>query len=272
MKTSITAIMTMIVTGLLASAWADGFKDPETGMEFVFVKGGCFQMQHGNRAEGHGDETGRQACVKDFYIGKYEVTQGQWKRIMGNNPSIFKDCGDNCPVESLSWDDAEEFIGLLNKRTGKSYRLPQEAEWEYAARSGGKEEKWAGTSDETELRDYAWYRENSGKRTHPVGQKKPNGLGIYDMSGNVAEWIEDKHFKTYPATATQSSGTWEFYVIRGGFWGDTAEALQFVTHNVGRAIETYLDIGFRIVVPAENGNESDKKEVLRAPTELNTSQ
>jgi len=103
---------------------------------------------------------------------------------MGSNPSHFKESDEN-PVEMVSWNEAREFIRRLNQMSGKSYRLPTEAEWEYAARSGGKGEKWAGTSNKSELQDFAWFFMNSGDRTHPVGQKRPNGLGFYDMSGNV---------------------------------------------------------------------------------------
>jgi formylglycine-generating enzyme required for sulfatase activity len=112
-------------------------------MPFVFVKGGCYQMGD-TFGDGKSDEKPvHDVCVSDFYMGKYEVTQGQWKRIMGNNPSSFSGCGDNCPVENVSWKDVQDFISRLNRQSGKRYRLPTEAEWEYAARSGGKREKWA---------------------------------------------------------------------------------------------------------------------------------
>jgi len=123
-------------------------KDPVTGIELVFVKGGCYDM--GNTF-GDGDANEKpvhEVCVSDFSIGKYEVTQGQWKAIMGNNPSNFLSCGAACPAEGVSWDDIQGFIQKLNSRTGKSYRLPTEAEWEYAARGGGKKDKYAGTSKE----------------------------------------------------------------------------------------------------------------------------
>ncbi len=159
-------------------------------MEFVLVKGGCFEMGD-TFGDGADDEKPTyEACLKDFYLGKYEITQGQWKRVMGANPSNFKESDDH-PVETVSWNEAQEFIRRLNQMSGKNFRLPTEGEWEYAARSGGKREKWAGTSNETELQDYAWFGSNSGSRTHPVGQKRPNGLGLYDMSGNVSDWVGD---------------------------------------------------------------------------------
>ncbi|MCX5815237.1 MAG: formylglycine-generating enzyme family protein, partial [Proteobacteria bacterium] len=138
---------------LLAGGKAKVFTDPVTGMEFVFVKGGCFDM--GDTSGSTNEKPVHNVCVSDFSISKYEVSQGQWKAIMGNNPSRFSSCGDTCPVETVSWNDVHNFIQKLNSRTGKSYRLPTEAEWEYAARSGGKKEKYAGTSSNSNLGSYA---------------------------------------------------------------------------------------------------------------------
>jgi formylglycine-generating enzyme required for sulfatase activity len=124
----------------------EAFTDLTTGIQMVFVQGGCYQMGD-TFGDGESDEKPvHKVCVHDFYMGKYEVTQGQWKAVMGNNPSNFSNCGDNCPVEQVSWADVQQFIQRLNSRSGKNYRLPTEAEWEYAARSGGKSEKWSGTS------------------------------------------------------------------------------------------------------------------------------
>lgn len=196
------------------------YTDPTTGIEMVFAKGGCYQMGD-TFGDGNSDEKPvHKVCVDDFYIGRYEVTQGQWKAIMGRNLSYFKDCGDNCPVEQVSWNDIQNFINKLIQKTGKKYRLPTEAEWEYAARSRGKNEKWAGTSNESEIGDYAWYLSNSGSKTHPVGQKKPNGLGLYDMSGNVWEWCSDWYGKNYYGNSPKDNPTGpsggQFRVLRGG--------------------------------------------------------
>lgn len=172
----------------------DAFKDPATGMEMIFVKGGCYQMGDTFGDGAPEEKPVHDVCVSDFYMGKHEVTQGQWKRIMGNNPSSFSGCGDNCPVEHVSWNDAQNFIRRLNSQSGKGYRLPTEAEWEYAARSGGKSEKFAGGAD---VNTVAWYDGNSSSKAHPAGQKLPNGLGLHDMSGNVWEWCNDWYDGTY---------------------------------------------------------------------------
>lgn len=200
--------------------------DPTTNMQLVFVKGGCYQM-----GDGLSDENPvHQVCLSDFYLGKYEVTQFQWEKVMGKNPSTFKECGPDCPVEDVSWDDAQEFVKKLNTQSGKQYRLPTEAEWEYAARSGGKDERWAGTSDENSLSRYTWYDKNSSNLTHKVGLKKPNGLGLYDMSGNVSEWCQDWYNEAYyddsPKDNPPGPDNGEKRVMRGGSWNNDAIVVQ----------------------------------------------
>jgi formylglycine-generating enzyme required for sulfatase activity len=160
--------------------------------------------------------------VPDFYIAKYLVTQGQFAAVMKENPSYFKK-GNEYPVESVSWNDSKVFIEKLNEKTGGykfGFRLPTEAEWEYAARSGGKKEKYAGGDDIDKL---AWYENNSEWTTHPVGGKQPNGLGVYDMSGNVWEWVEDDRHDTYngapkDGSAWVNSSRGSYRVLRGGSW------------------------------------------------------
>lgn len=200
----------------------EALTDPAKAIEFVLVKGGCFQMGD-TFGDGREDEKPvHTVCVDDFYIGKYEVTQGQWQSIMGSNPSFFKNCGDKCPVEQVSWNDIQGFLAKLNAKAGRKYRLPTEAEWEFAARSGGKKEKYAGTSSDAELGKYAWYNANSGISIHPVGQKKPNGLGLYDMTGNAWEWCQDWYGEISYSQSTRKnpagpqSGTRR--VLRGGAW------------------------------------------------------
>ena len=140
----------------------------------------------------------------NFYIGKYPVTQAQWQAVMGDNPSKFK--GDNNPVENVSWDDCQDFIKGLNQKTGRKFRLPKEKEWEYAARGGNMSRKYT-FSGGNSLDSVGWYKNNSRQKTHPVGQLKPNELGIYDMSGNVWEWCEDLYQPSEPNR-----------VFRGGSW------------------------------------------------------
>jgi formylglycine-generating enzyme required for sulfatase activity len=179
------------------------WKDPFLGMEFIFIKGGSFEM---GDIFGRGKENEKplhEESISDFFMGRYQVTQGQWKKIMNDNPCGFKR-GNNYPVEMVSWFDVKEFIGRLNLKTRKKYRLPTEGEWEYAARSGGKKEKWAGTNNESELCLYAWYSGNSEKSTHPVGHKTPNGLGLYDMSGNVWEWTGSLYAENYSGIGNAS--------------------------------------------------------------------
>ena len=228
------------------------FNDPVTGMEFVFVKGGCYEMGD-TFGDGDSDEKpGHTVCVDDFYIGKYEVTQGQWKKIMKNNPAYFKSCGDNCPVEKVSWNDVQEFIRKLNNQTGKNFRLPTEAEWEYAARSGGKKEKYSGGNDVDAV---AWYGYNSGYKTTPVGQKQANGLGIYDMSGNVWEWCSDWYDKNYygssPRNNPQGPSSGSYRVRRGGSWRNVPVRVRSANRYGGSPGSSYDDLGFRLVLSTD---------------------
>jgi formylglycine-generating enzyme required for sulfatase activity len=187
----------------------------------VFVKGGCFQMGCGSWTGNcdNNEKPVHEVCVDDFYIDKYEVTQREYEKVMGENPSHFR--GDNNPVDRITWHNANEYCS----KTGK--QLPTEAEWEYAARSGGKEEMYAGSDNVDSI---AWYAYNAGRKTHPVGQKSPNGLGIYDMSGNVWEWVADwyhgNYYKHSPQHNPKGPGEdWKGIrerVLRGGSWYNPA--------------------------------------------------
>ena len=153
-----------------------------------------------------------------FWLGKYPVTQGEWKQLMGNNPSHFRS-GDRYPVEQVSWNDAQEFIGKMNSGGNTGFRLPTEAEWEYACRSGGKREKYSGGNNVDRV---AWYAQNSGGMTHPIGNKEPNGLGIYDMSGNVWEWTcsDWGGYNDGKKNHAKCSSRGSYRVLRGGSWGN----------------------------------------------------
>lgn len=223
-------------------------KDPSTGIEMVYVKGGCYQMGD-TFGDGDSDEKPvHEVCVDSFYIGKFEVTQGQWQAVMGNNPSSFKSCGDNCPVENVSWNDAQEFINKLNSRSGGGkYRLPTEAEWEYAARSGGKREKYSGGDD---VDSVAWYTSNSGSKTHTVGTKAPNGLGIYDMSGNVWEWCQDwygeKYYGDSPRNNPTGASSGTYRDLRGGSWFSNAGYARSANRRGLNPDNGYNFDGFRL--------------------------
>lgn len=224
------------------------FTDPGTGMEFVFVKGGCYQMGD-TFGGGDGDEKPvHEVCVGDYYIGKYEVTQGEWEKVMGSNPSHFKK-GARYPVDQVSWNDAQEFLRKLNTPSGKGYRLPTEAEWEYAARSGGKSERYAGFSDAPELDLHAWYDRNAGSSTHPVGEKKPNGLGLYDMTGNVYEWVQDWKGKYSAASRDNPQGppSGSYRVLRGGSWNSILRLTRTAARNHHPPDARLYSYGFRVV-------------------------
>ena len=185
--------------------------------------------------------------TNDYYIGKYEVTQALWKAVMGNNPSYFK--GDNLPVEKVSWDDCQEFISKLNRITGKTFRLPTEAEWEYAARGGNKSRGYQ-YSGSNNLSDVAWYFDNSRKKTHAVGTKQPNELGIYDMSGNVWEWCQDRYGEYNSSSLVNPTGanSGSDRVYRGGGWCFSARFCRSSFRLSATPAYRVIDLGLRLVL------------------------
>ena len=224
------------------------FTEPVTAMEFILVHGGCYKMGD-TVGDGYVDELVHEVCVEDFYIGKYEVTQGEYKRIAGKNPSYWKG-GDKFPVEKVNWHEAQDFITKMNTKTSKNFRLPTEAEWEYAARSGGKIEKYAGS---TSPDDVAWYRKNSDGKTHRVGEKLPNGLGIYDMSGNVKEWCEDwydmNYYQISPKDNPKGPTSGERRIARGGHYDRIDEQVRTFYRDGNKPEHRRAKMGFRLVMP-----------------------
>lgn len=219
----------------------------EDGM--VYVKGGCFDM---GDIFGTGDSDEKPVhtvCLGDFYLGKTEVTQKQWEDVTGSNPSKFE-CAD-CPVERVSWNNVQDFIKKLNEKTGRNYRLPTEAEWEYAARSGGLKEQWAGTNDDEKIEEYIWYGFTAEGRTHSVAGKTPNAIGLYDMMGNVWEWCSDRYDKKYYETSTskdpQGPSEGKNRVLRGGGWRSKNKGLRTTDRNdFIPTSKKFSDIGFRL--------------------------
>lgn len=215
-------------------------------LQMVEILTGSFCMGSSN-GETNENPVHRVTITHGFFMGKYEVTQAQWQAVMGANPSSFKG-DDNLPVEQVSWDDAQEFINKLNEMNdGYKYRLPTEAEWEYACRAGTSGDYYAQDPD-----DIAWYLDNSGKKTHRVGTKQANAFGLYDMSGNVWEWCRDWYVDTYNGAPTDGSarlsgGEQKSRVLRGGSWLYAAALLRSALRNWGTPDFRYDNVGFRVV-------------------------
>ena len=214
----------------------------------VYVEGGTFTMGATSEQQEPGDDEKptHRVSLSSFYIGKYEVTQALWKAVMGSNPSNWK--GDNLPVENVSWNDCQTFLRKLNAMTGKNFRLPTEAEWEFAARGGNRSRGYQ-YSGSNVLSDVAWYYDNSRNKTHNVGTKAPNELGIYDMSGNVWEWCQDWKGSYSSSAQTNPKGPSSGFdrVFRGGCWAGVA---WFCRVAVRRSLPGSRDyfLGFRLAL------------------------
>jgi formylglycine-generating enzyme required for sulfatase activity len=243
----------------------------QVGIELVLIPAGEFMMGSTNGRENE-EPVHRVKISQSFYMGKYEVTQAQWQSVMRNNPSYFKNC-DSCPVEQVSWDDAQQFLAKLNERNdGYTYRLPSEAEWEYACRAGTTAD-YAGD----DLDSMAWFANNAGNsrldadaiwraqtnyskrlvdngnKTHPVGSKQPNAWGLYDMRGNVWEWCQDWYHDSYNGAPTDGSawpngGERKYHVLRGGSWSYVATGLRSpFRYWVTPTVRDGGRFGFRVV-------------------------
>jgi formylglycine-generating enzyme required for sulfatase activity len=246
--------------------------DPVSGIDFVWVPEGCFQMGQTEAGEhyliqvvgekhyymGYTHELPRHnVCLDGFWMGKYEITQTQWQQVMGENPSYFnknrvgQDTSSH-PVEQVSWNDVQKFLRKLNEHVGEEmYRLPTEAEWEYGARAGTETIFYFGNKV-GKLGEYAWYWDNTN-RTHPVGQRKPNVWGLYNMHGNVSEWCADPWHDNYDGAPTdgsvwETSGNTSFRVVRGGSWTTTPWLSRIAIRFKGGLDSRNNGAGFRVVV------------------------
>ena len=251
---------------------------PILGMEFMWIPPGEFRMGSTGSLTGYLEEPVTQVRIsRGFYLGKHEVTQGQWEAVMGSNPSHFKNCGGDCPVESVSWEDVQAFIRRLNEWDGGGkYRLPTEAEWEYAARAGTQTDTHAGDlriqgkRNAPLLNGIAWYGGNSGVNyeggwdcsereekqyrsercgPHPVGRKAPNAFGLYDMLGNVWEWVGDWYGEYPGGRVTDPVGprSGSYRVIRGGSWFNYARYCRSANRNYNSPGHRYFNLGFRLL-------------------------
>lgn len=240
------------------------FRDCPDCPEMVIIPSGSFLMGSPADEAGREDDEGPQhrVNISRFALGKYEVTQGEWKAIVGNNPSYFPSCGDDCPVEGVSWDDVQEFIQVLNQKTGQNYRLPSEAEWEYAARAGTATPFHTGNAITTDQANFdGSYPNGSGKgvyrkTTTPAGSFAPNAFGLHDMHGNVWEWVADCYHSSYSGAPADGSA-WmegcklsyrvrEYRIARGGSWYHNAQNLRSANRYMRESFGRYPRFGFRI--------------------------
>jgi len=225
--------------------------------QMVFVPGGTFTMgctpEQGSVCCGD-EKPAHQVTVSDFYIGTYPVTQAEWKAVMGSYSGKLYNTGcDNCPMDNVSWNDTQDFIRKVNSLTGRQYRLPTEAEWEYAARGGNRSNGYE-YSGSNSIDEVAWYERNYKKRkhgrqgtTHPVGTKKANELGIYDMSGNVREWCNDwfSNYSSGAVTDPQGAASGSDRVLRGGSWGSNNRSCRVSNRSCYTGYNHFIN-GFRL--------------------------
>lgn len=212
--------------------------------QFVLIPSGTFTMGGG---QSHDQKPKHLVTItRPFYLQRTEVTQAQWRSVMGNSPSFFSMCGDRCPVELVSWSDIQQFLARLLARTGRQYRLPTEAEWEYAARAGTTGD-FGGTGS---LEDMGWFKENSDGLTHAVGMKTPNEWGLFDMHGNVWEWTHDWYDERYygrsPTRDPTGPAEGKYRVMRGGSWGFRASDAQSARRVRDTPLRRSSNVGFRL--------------------------
>jgi formylglycine-generating enzyme required for sulfatase activity len=217
------------------------------GMTLAKIAAGSFSMGSSSYSKETAVHTVNFAA--DFWLGQYEVTQAQYRQVMETSPSRFQ--GDTLPAERVSWEDAAEFCRRLGARENKTYRLPTEAEWEYACRAGSRAAFCFG-DDDSRLGEYAWYDGSAGNKTHPVGSRKPNAWGLYDMHGNVWEWCSDWYQEGYylasPATDPKGPDSGQFRVLRGGCWYNRPVMCRSTRRDFNRSDYRDDGVGFRVVL------------------------
>ena len=251
--------VTCLISYILNGTWPDEGPASETftvnGVSFTMipVEGGTFTMglTEGQVSDGQGNNvTPHEVTLSSYYIAETEVTQELWLAVMGTNPADFSDNLQN-PVQKVTWGECQTFISMLNEKTGKTFRLPTEAEWEFAARGGNMSQgyQYSGSND---LDEVGWYDHNSGGSPHPVGTKAPNELGLYDMSGNVYEWCQDYYSSTIynvsPAVNPVETEWSNWRVMRGGGWVYFASLCQVSSRGMCMPNERFNDIGLRLAL------------------------
>ena len=215
-------------------------------IEMVYVEGGSFQM--GSNSGDSNERPVHEVALESFYIGKFEVTHAQWRKVMGESANDNYSC-DDCPVDGVSYMDIEDFIHDLNFQTGKNYRLPTESEWEFASRGGVNSQGYT-YSGSNDLGEVGWFESNSFDKTHSVGMKKPNELGIYDMSGNVSEWCESTYYPyEWEFGDEDSDDAVSYIVLRGGGYISRSSNCRSSSRDVFRLSNRERYLGFRLVLP-----------------------
>ncbi len=231
----------------LQASSKEPFQDCPNCPKMINIPGGEFMMGSNESSD---EKPIHRISIPAFAMGVTEVTQGEYKALMGTNPSDFSSCGDTCPVEEVSWDDATAYAQKLSTLTGHTYRLPTEAEWEYAARAGTST-KWYCGDDESCVDSIIWYKNNSNSKTHPAAQKRANAFGLYDMSGNVWEWTQDWYTDSYASItndgSTNTTGEQKYRTLRGGSWDDSPVITRSAFRGSVTPNSRDNDVGFRIL-------------------------
>ncbi len=244
----------------------NAYFDPATGMKFILVKGGCYAQSGTPGVDGSVaiKPSMNNVCVDDYYMGVFEVTQSQWRAIMGSNPAGFIACGDDCPVENVSWHDAQKFIQALDQKSGQSYRLPTDAEWEYAAQSGDKKSTDAGAVKAADYIDSVAFA-NDSRGPQPMSKMHPNGLGIYGMTGSLWEWTADwysNNTSNYPPGIVDGPSYGRYRTLRGGSWIDKPKVIETSLRIRYAPWVRRTWIGLRLVSPVSS------VAVIKAPVDV----